>query len=148
MKSVIGKNLKSLRVANGYNQENVAEFMGINRSTYSNYESGDREAPLDVLEKAALLFGCDLSLFFEEDKNGYLHVCKGEGNIFRRQDAPKVYEYNGAIYIMNAEKLKTTHMHKMQKRVKYVMDDLSSFDLDTMWDWQMAESIIEQNKEW
>ena len=79
---------------------------------------------------------------FEEDNNGYLHVCKGDGNIFRRQDAPKVYEYNGAIYIMNAEKLKTTHMHKMQKRVKYVMDDLSSFDLDTMWDWKMAEMII------
>ncbi len=83
---------------------------------------------------------------FEEDNNGYLHVCKGDGNIFRRQDAPKVYEYNGAIYIMNAEKLKTTHMHKMQKRVKYVMDNLSSFDLDTMWDWQMAESIINQKK--
>ena len=83
---------------------------------------------------------------FEEDNNGYLHVCKGDGNIFRRQDAPKVYEYNGAIYIMNAEKLKTTHMHKMQKRIKYVMDNMSSFDLDTMWDWQMAESIINQKK--
>lgn len=83
---------------------------------------------------------------FEDDNNGYLHVCKGDGNIFRRQDAPKVYEYNGAIYIMNAEKLKTTHMHKMQKRVKYVMDNLSSFDLDTMLDWQMAESIINQKK--
>lgn len=78
---------------------------------------------------------------FEEDNNGFLHVCKGDGNIFRRQDAPKVYEYNGAIYIMNVETLKTTHMHKMQKRVKYVMDELSSFDLDTMWDWQMAEMI-------
>lgn len=81
---------------------------------------------------------------FEENEEGYLHVCKGDGSIFRRQDAPKVYEYNGAIYIMNAKKLKTTHMHKMQKRVKYVMDNLSSFDLDTMWDWQMAESIINQ----
>ena len=95
---------------------------------------------VSVKECAANPYYC----VFEEDNNGYLHVCKGEGNIFRRQDAPKVYEYNGAIYIMNAEKLKTTHMHKMQKRVKYVMDDLSSFDLDTMWDWQMAESIIKQ----
>jgi N-acylneuraminate cytidylyltransferase len=82
---------------------------------------------------------------FEEDANGFLHVCKGDGNIFRRQDAPKVYEYNGAIYIMNAETLKTTHMHKMQKRVKYVMDDASSFDLDTMWDWQMAEMMAKKN---
>lgn len=83
---------------------------------------------------------------FEEDKNGYLHVCKGDGNFFRRQDAPKVYEYNGAIYIMKAETLKTTHMHKIQKRVKYVMDELSSFDLDTMTDWIIAESIIKEKK--
>lgn len=95
---------------------------------------------VSVKECAANPYYC----VFEEDNNGYLHVCKGDGNIYRRQDAPKVYEYNGAIYIMNAEKLKTTHMHKMQKRVKYVMDELSSFDLDTMWDWQMAESIVRQ----
>lgn len=80
---------------------------------------------------------------FEEDKDGWLHVSKGEGNIFRRQDAPKVYEYNGAIYIMNAEKLKQTHMHKLPHRVKYVMDEKSSFDLDTMTDWQMAETMIQ-----
>jgi N-acylneuraminate cytidylyltransferase len=92
---------------------------------------------------------CDANPYycvFEEDANGYLHVCKGDGTFFRRQDAPKVYEYNGAIYIMNAETLKTTHMHKMQKRVKYVMDELSSFDFDTMWDWKMAEAIIAQAK--
>lgn len=83
---------------------------------------------------------------FEENSDGFLHVCKGNGNIFRRQDAPKVYEYNGAIYIMDAEKLKTTHMHKMQKRVKYIMDAQSSFDLDTMHDWEMAEMIFKTSK--
>lgn len=83
---------------------------------------------------------------FEENSDGFLHVCKGNGNIFRRQDAPKVYEYNGAIYIMDAEKLKTTHMHKMQKRVKYIMDSQSSFDLDTMQDWEMAEMILKTSK--
>lgn len=102
----------------------------------------DVDMVVSVKECAANPYYC----VFEENSEGYLHVCKGDGNIFRRQDAPKVYEYNGAIYIMNVEKLKTTHMHKMQKRVKYVMDDLSSFDLDTMWDWGIAESIINQKK--
>jgi len=69
MKTVIGRNLKSLRTANGYTQEKVSEFLGINRSAYANYESGEREAPLDVLEKAVALFGCELNLLFEEDKN-------------------------------------------------------------------------------
>lgn len=97
---------------------------------------------VSVKESAANPY-CNL---FEEDKQGYLHISKGEGNIYRRQDAPKVYAYNGAIYIMDALTLKTTHMHKMQKRVKFVMDDVSSFDLDTMWDWKMAEMIKEQGK--
>ncbi len=100
----------------------------------------DVDMVVSVKECAANPYYC----VFEEDNNGYLHVCKGDGNIFRRQDAPKVYEYNGAIYIMNAETLKTTHMHKMQKRVKYVMDEMSSFDLDTMTDWNIAESIIKE----
>ena len=100
----------------------------------------DVDMVVSVKECAANPYYC----VFEEDNNGYLHVCKGDGNIFRRQDAPIVYEYNGAIYIINTEKLKTTHMHKMQKRVKYVMDDKSSFDLDTMADWNIAELIIKE----
>lgn len=97
----------------------------------------DVDMVVSVKECAANPYYC----VFEENQEGFLHICKGDGNIFRRQDAPKVYEYNGAIYVMNARVLKTTHMHKMQKRIKYVMDDLSSFDLDTMWDWKMAEMI-------
>lgn len=103
--------------------------------------SADVDMVVSVKECPANPYYC----VFEEDVNGFLHVCKGDGNIFRRQDAPKVYEYNGAIYIMNAETLKTTHMHRMQKRVKYVMDENSSFDLDTMWDWQMAEMMAKKN---
>lgn len=67
MSNIVGDNLKKLRDANHFSQEQVASFLGINRSTYSNYESGDREAPLDVLEKASDLFGCELHLLFEED---------------------------------------------------------------------------------
>lgn len=101
--------------------------------------SDDVDMVVSVKECAANPYYC----VFEEDTNGYLHVCKGDGNIFRRQDAPKVYEYNGAIYIMNATTLKTTHMHKMKKRIKYVMDENSSLDLDNMFDWQMAEYMLQ-----
>lgn len=100
--------------------------------------NNDLDMVVSVKECAANPYYC----VFEENEDGYLHVCKGDGNIFRRQDAPKVYEYNGAIYIMNAETLKTTHMHQMKRRIKYVMDEMSSFDLDTMWDWKMAEAIV------
>lgn len=78
---------------------------------------------------------------FEETIDGYLHVCKGDGSIYRRQDAPKVYEYNGAIYIINTQSLKKQHMHQFSKRIKYVMDERASYDLDTLNDWMIAELI-------
>lgn len=68
MNKIIGKNLKLLREKNDFTQTQVAEFLGINRSAYSNYELGNREAPIEILEKAADLLGCDLDLLFEEDE--------------------------------------------------------------------------------
>lgn len=66
MNKIIGNNLKKLRAISAYTQEEIATALGITRSAYSNYESGEREMPLDVMEKAADLFGCELYLFFEE----------------------------------------------------------------------------------
>lgn len=96
---------------------------------------------VSVKECAANPYYC----VFEEDAEGFLHVSKGDGTIIRRQDAPKVYEYNGAIYIINPDSLKHQHMHQFKKRVKYVMDEMSSFDLDTMTDWKIAEMIKKEN---
>ncbi len=92
---------------------------------------------VSVKECAANPYYC----VFEENSEDFLHVSKGDGTIYRRQDAPKVYEYNGAIYIINPESLRKQHMHQFKKRVKYVMDEMSSFDLDTMTDWKIAEMI-------
>lgn len=97
----------------------------------------DVDMVVSVKECAANPYYC----VFEENSEGFLHVSKGDGTIYRRQDAPKVYEYNGAIYIINPESLRKQHMHQFKKRVKYVMDEMSSFDLDTMTDWKIAEMI-------
>lgn len=84
-------------------------------------------------------YGC-----YEENSEGFLHVSKGDGKYYRRQDAPKVYEYNGAIYIINSESLKRESLSVFKKRVKYVMDEVSSIDLDTMQDWLYAEFLIKE----
>ncbi len=67
MNKIIGSNLKKLRSVSDYTQEEMASVLGITRSAYSNYESGEREIPLDLLEKASNLFGCELYVFFEEE---------------------------------------------------------------------------------
>ena len=81
-------------------------------------------------------------LCFEEDTEGMLHISKGDGHYTRRQDCPPVYEYNGAIYIINPERMKAMPLNKFKKRVKNVMDREHSVDLDTMMDWMIAEYMI------
>ena len=39
---IVGRNLKALREANCYTQEQVASYLGVQRSAYANYESGER----------------------------------------------------------------------------------------------------------
>lgn len=82
---------------------------------------------------------------FVEDDNRYLHKLLDNTMFTRRQDAPTTYEYNGAVYVMNARRLKETHFGKFDKIVKYVMDEYHSLDLDTMFDWKIAEYIIKEN---
>ena len=69
MDKIIARNIKKLRETGCYTQEEVAQAIGITRSAYSNYESGDREVPYDVIEKASDFFGCDMALLFEENEN-------------------------------------------------------------------------------
>ena len=88
-------------------------------------------------------------LLVEENEEGYLHKSKKlPAHITRRQDAPKVYEINGAIYIINAASMKLKQsLSKFEKIKKYVMSEEDSLDLDTPLDWKFAELILsEKNK--
>jgi N-acylneuraminate cytidylyltransferase len=80
-------------------------------------------------------------ILFEEDRNGYLKKTK-EANFTRRQDCPKVWEYNGAIYIINVKALKEKTISQFTKVCKFEMDETSSHDIDTLLDWKIAEIII------
>lgn len=82
-------------------------------------------------------------VLFEEDENGYLKKSK-DANFIRRQDCPKVWEYNGAIYIININSLKKKTLNKFTKVRKFIMDDFSSHDIDTLFDWEIAKTIIEK----
>ncbi len=68
-KEIVARNLKSLREANGFTQERLANYLGIGRSAYSNYELGDREIPLNIMESLANLYGCDLFALYEESED-------------------------------------------------------------------------------
>ena len=121
--------------------QNTSPFRTANqvKEALALYQS-DIDMVVSVKECSANPYYC----VFEENQEGYLKICKGDGNITRRQDAPKVYEYNGAIYVINPQSLKQMPLNKFSRRIKYVMDEQSSLDLDTMNDWKMAELIVSQ----
>jgi N-acylneuraminate cytidylyltransferase len=83
-------------------------------------------------------------LILHENTDGYL-TKKYPSAITRRQDAEKVYVYNGAIYIYNCNSLKKHSPIHFTKVKKYVMDAYTSIDIDHPLDWELA-LLVASNK--
>ncbi len=81
---------------------------------------------------------------YEEDDNGRLILCKGDGSFVRRQDAPKVWQLNGSIYVINPKSLMEKGLAYFNRIRKYVMPELYSLDIDNHFDWKMAELLISE----
>lgn len=80
---------------------------------------------------------------FETDPDtGYLHVSKGDGLYTRRQDAPKAWEYNGAVYVINPASIRRLPLGAFPHRVPSPMPSERSIDLDTPLQWITAEAIV------
>jgi len=79
-----------------------------------------------------------------ENSQGYLEKLFNNMKFSRRQDAPKVYQYNGAIYIINVKSFEKKNISSFTKVIKFNMDAISSLDIDTHLDWIFAEFILEK----
>ncbi|SHH20385.1 acylneuraminate cytidylyltransferase family protein [Tepidibacter thalassicus] len=82
------------------------------------------------------------------DDNGYLEdFIEYDKKIFtRRQDFPKLYRLNGAIYIAKTEKLLEFRDFEMKKTIPYVMDRVSSIDIDSLDDFNIAQFYMKNLK--
>ena len=47
------ENIRNLRIDNGYTQQQIADYLHIKQNTYSQYEVGTLNYPIDVLMKLA-----------------------------------------------------------------------------------------------
>lgn len=63
----MGLIIKGFREKYDYTQDKLASFLGIKREMISFYENGEREVPIEVLEKLSDLFGVELEMFFVDD---------------------------------------------------------------------------------
>ncbi|NLM96047.1 MAG: helix-turn-helix transcriptional regulator [Halanaerobiaceae bacterium] len=64
---VVGERLREARLAMGYKQQKVADFIGKTREQISYYENGTREISLSLLTKLANLYGKSIDYFLGID---------------------------------------------------------------------------------
>jgi N-acylneuraminate cytidylyltransferase len=83
---------------------------------------------------------------FEENDSGFLEQSK-KSNYTRRQDCPKVYEYNGAVYVINVNSLKKMKINEFVRIQKSLMDKENSLDIDTPFDWEIAEYFAKKRNQ-
>ena len=67
------ENIRSLRIDRGYTQKQIGEVLGISQNTYSQYEIGVLNYPVDVIIKLAQFYGVstDYLLGLTNEKQPY-----------------------------------------------------------------------------
>ena len=60
------KRFSELRNNSGFTQSIMAEYLEVDQSYISKCEKGERQFSVDILEKAAELFGCAIDYFVNE----------------------------------------------------------------------------------
>lgn len=92
--------IKTYREKSGFSQQKVADYLNIKREALSYYENNERDAPLEVLERLADLYGVELANFFETN--------------------PEIVQHNIA-FAFRAEEIQDTdmaHLESFRKAVK------------------------------
>ena len=68
---LIGQKVKELREKAGLNQMQIAQFLGVDQSTISKCEKGERQFQVDHLEQLGSLFGFTLADLMNEESQNY-----------------------------------------------------------------------------
>lgn len=65
----IGQKLQEARKKAGLTQEQVADYLGVNKVQLSYYENGAREISIETLQQLADLYGYTLNYFLDDEKS-------------------------------------------------------------------------------
>ena len=77
----------------------------------------------------------------QDNEDGYVQLVynvKATG----RQQLQEMYEFNGAVYVMNVQSLLEKGIIGFTKKVKYVMSKENSVDSDDIYDFYQVETIL------
>lgn len=112
------------------------------RNALNVYDCAPMDMAVTVTESAANpYYDC-----FEVNPDGILKISKGSGEFTRRQDAPKAWQYNGAVYVINPASIRKYSFGEMPRKFPVPMPRERSVDIDTPLDWIIAETIKNAEK--
>ncbi len=94
----IGENLKKFRKACALSQQQVADAVGIERSSYTCYETGKSLPPIPTAVKLARVFGVSLDDLVSSSNDSFL-----QGKVADSQ--PDVYEVDSILPVENFQNL-------------------------------------------
>lgn len=83
-------------------------------------------------------------MYTKNDEGQLTNLIKQDFLITRRQELPKVYKLNGAVYVAKTERLKQTKSFLSEETVAFVMPKNRSVDIDIEDDFPMCEWIIKR----
>lgn len=67
-KRMIGQTVASIRKGKNYSQKEVAAMLGVSQATYSTYERGRTEPPIEILVRLSYLFDCSVDILVQRDR--------------------------------------------------------------------------------
>lgn len=79
----------------------------------------------------------------QENEDGFVELSLNKTGE-QRQKVNTYYEYNGAIYVINIERLKEKSLSGFTRKKKYVMDEKFSLDIDQINDFYLAEFYLKE----
>lgn len=135
------------------------DFFKKQRKQYDNVVLLQPTSPLrkaEQVKEAMLLYRDDIDMVvsvkqsfasvvtFKENTEGFLEHAFDVSKGVRRQDALPLYEYNGAIYVINSERICRVGLSQLTKIVKYIMPESDSADIDNMVDWKLCEFLLSE----
>ena len=99
------------------------------------------------LDATALISVCEcdnkILKTFKENELGYIEgISNNKYPFMRRQDLPKTYMSNGAIYIIKVDDFFKNNSFFTDKTISFIMDEVKSMDIDVRDDLNKVERFI------
>lgn len=107
------------------------------------FEQNDRNTIISVSPASTNPMLC-----FKKDAGAMVPFVDSSGLHMRSQDLPPAFEVNGSIYLItpeNLRKYKSVYAEKFRPLIIYSHKE--GLDIDTEWDWTIAETIVVSNKD-